>query len=862
MSPSVSSLYKPMSETPDKTVIQKKSRPAVADATCVASAGVAFPGEQATVVARKVAPKPPQRTAVVGVGTILKQRFELTALLGSGGMGSVYKARDLRQVEAGDRHPWVAVKIINDSFARHEHALVTLQQETKKTQRLAHPNIVSVYDFDREGDVAFMTMELLEGQSLDAVLARKSGGLALAEAKTLIRQICQAVDYAHKQGIVHADLKPANIFLTDDGRVKILDFGIAQAMQCDGNFDTQVLNALTPAYASVRMLAGQRPQAIDDLYALGCIFYLVLTGRHPFNRKRATEADAAQLEPARLSFLKSRQWRALSRLLAFQPDSSVSIDQFQRQFFENQDARIRTLYQRAGLAVAALLVLVVGVNVYLNQSVRTLARQLAATELPQVLHAIEDIRQLSGSDKVVVLERARDDIADHISQQIVNLQTAADYRQLDQYLAAVGGLYPDSSRIQLSISDFATQRDAFVATLADQIATRIEQREFARGPVAFAQQVQDLQTIAPQHELFEKFNLKSLLAQEAGVATYLGQRETALEILTQADLLFPQDKAGFQQIRDRLDRVDTLPVGQAPNQPALQDNGSFAQIETLLNQYQLDQHPEQLAAFLQALSAVDAGLYSALRQGIRDWVGEHQRSANGKAFSNLQQQLFGTLPVLAVAQKQKVVRDPCSIRLANLGKQRGARCRDSLARNEQGPELVVINANGLRPFAMTRSEISIDDFNLYCQLYRRCVPAAASVLPMTNIDLQQARFYAQWLSRMTGYEYRLPTLEEWLAVAQRDSGVSDHNCILTVSGRTVRGLSLRAVDQGYANTLGVLNILGNAEEWVTDGNNVLLVGGGADTPMSQCNVNYRNNETPAAATPFRGLRLVRELKSN
>lgn len=813
----------------------------------------------ATLVAGKSRVQSTSRQRAVRLGRILKQRFELVELLGSGGMGAVYKARDLRQVEAGDQHPWVALKLINETFSRHEHALVALQQETKKTQRLAHPNIVSVHDFDREGDLAFMTMELLDGQPLDQILMRNPAGLPLADALKMIRQICQAVAYAHKQGIVHADLKPANIFLMKDGRVKVLDFGIAQAMQDGSHFDAQVLNALTPAYASVRMLAGERPQAQDDLYALGCIFYLLLTGRHPFQRKRATEADAAKLKATRIPALRSLQWRALQQLLQFQPSATFNLDDFQREFF-NERADVRRLYRRFGVAVVLVLALAIAINAYLNRSVRVLANQLVSTDAMQVQRAIQNIHPLSDSDKVMVLERARDDIAERIEHQLAALHTAEQFQQLELYLQQVGSLYPDSARIQEAIGRFQRQRETFVSGLAAQIQQRVEQRDFTATPVSFAAQIQDLQRVAPDHALLQQ-DLKALLAQEAGVAVYLGQRERAAVVLAQADRLFPQDANRFQQIRERLNRVPVATAaGTLAVMPVNRQNDTLAAARTLLRDFDLHRDPEQLPAFLQALGQVDAGLHAVIRQGIRDFIQMQQQAGNGRAFAGLQQRLFGAAPMQTAVQVPVARTDPCNLRLANLGKQQGGRCRDTLTKSLAGPELVVVKADGITPFAITRSEIAIDDFNLYCELYRRCTPRMASRAPITGIDLQQARFYAQWLSRMTGYEYRLPTLQEWLAAARDDSGVSDHNCIVTAAGRVVRGGRLRPVDQGYANSLGLLNVFGNVEEWVQTDSGVVLVGGNADSPINQCTADYRNDKAPEAAAPFRGLRLVRELK--
>ena len=837
-----------MSEIQDQTIVQKKQLSPRPDATVVAghapplSFDLAAPGSGVTV------------------GTVLKRRFELTELLGAGGMGSVYRARDLRQVEAGDTKPWVAVKVINETFSRHEHALIALQQETKKTQRLAHPNIVSVYDFDREGDVAFMTMELLEGQSLDAVLARKPGGLPLNEALSVIRQICQAIEYAHNQGIVHADLKPANIFLTRDGRVKVLDFGIAQAMQADSHFDAQSLNALTPAYASVDMLCGERPQTVDDLYGLGCIFFLLLSGRHPFNRKRATEADAAQLKPPRIVTLKSLQWRALKRLLQFHPDGKTNIRDFQLDFFLERDTRLRRL--SFGFALLAMLVTVsaMGIHNYLNRHLNQIAGAVGSLELSRVQEAVGEIHQLSGGDRVVVLEQARDSVAAALEQRIAALKTARDYQQLHASMVLISALYPDSSRIQDDIVRFDKQRRQFIQSLSDTLEQRIKVRDFTGTPSSFAQQLQALRVVSPNNALFSHYDLKVLLAREAGVAVYLGQRSRARDILAQADLLFPNDRAGFQRIRNRLGSrpaAEGKPVIVEHEQESERER-EWQQAQSLLAQFDLSHHPEQLADFLKALAKSQSSLYFALMQGLQDFIEQQKQAGNGKAFTSLSQQLFGTVPELAAIKRQRI--DTCQLRLANLGKQRGMRCRDQITRNQAGPELVVVKVSDLPAFAISRMEISVSEYKLFCTLDHRCpvYPHQSDNLPITGISPQQAERYARWLTSHTGYRYRLPTLAEWQAVARDDSGVSDQNCILVVNGRVIRGNRLRAVTEGYANSLGVLNIFGNAEEWVRQGSQLFAVGGGANVDIRQCNASYIDTKA-SDANAFRGFRLVREL---
>jgi len=238
---------------------------------------------------------------VLTVGDRIKQRFILDKLLGEGGMGTVYRALDLRKQEAGDPQPYVAIKILGESFKRHPRALITLQREAKKTQQLAHPNIVTVYDFDRDDELTYLTMEELKGQSLNDFLKNreKVDALTFAERMRMVLQIAQALSYAHTKGLVHSDLKPANIFLTEDGTIKVLDFGIARAANQEtyqDNFDAGELGAITFNYASLEMLNYEAPHPSDDIYALGLIACQIFGGCHPYDGKDANIAREKKLQ--------------------------------------------------------------------------------------------------------------------------------------------------------------------------------------------------------------------------------------------------------------------------------------------------------------------------------------------------------------------------------------------------------------------------------------------------------------------------------------------------------------------------------------------------------------------------------------
>src|SRR5690606_29034123 len=179
------------------------------------------------------------------------------------------------------------------------------------------------------------------------------------------------------------------------------------------------------------------------------------------------------------------------------------------------------------------------------------------------------------------------------------------------YLSLVRELYPDSSRVQESLTRFEQQRNQFITGLATQLQNRITDRDFSTPSPDFAQQVQALREVAPGHQLFVQHNLKNLLAKEAGLAVYLGERSKALVLLDQADTLFPQEAQRFQQIRNRLQRQDSSI--QQPALAAVQAN-TRNQVErsealTLLQQFDLEQNPESIADFLQALAKTDSSLY-------------------------------------------------------------------------------------------------------------------------------------------------------------------------------------------------------------------------------------------------------------
>jgi predicted Ser/Thr protein kinase len=306
------------------------------------------------------------------VGDTLNSRFVLEECIGFGGMGTVYRALDLRKLEASDRKPYIAIKVLNVQFRGHPKSLITLQREAKKAQALAHPNIVTVYDFDRDGSVVYLTMEYLVGRPLSQIL-RSPGftGMPFPDVLRIVGGISRALGYAHQQGFVHCDLKPGNIFLTDKREVKVIDFGIARAFHKPDDdveatvFDPGSLGGLTPAYASPEMVEHREPDPRDDIYGLACITWEMLTGRHPFNRLSGAEARAAGMKLERPRQLGFRQWRALKAALSFDRAARTpSIEAFMQGM--RGERPLREMVALAVAGIVALLVLVAGAGYFIE----------------------------------------------------------------------------------------------------------------------------------------------------------------------------------------------------------------------------------------------------------------------------------------------------------------------------------------------------------------------------------------------------------------------------------------------------------------------------------------------------------------
>jgi serine/threonine-protein kinase len=238
--------------------------------------------------------------------------YEVTALLGAGGMGEVYRARDTKLNRD------VALKILPEAFAIDGDRIARFRREAQVLASLNHPNIAAIYGFEDSGSAHALVLELVEGPTLADRIAK--GPLPLDEALPIAKQIVEALEAAHEQGVVHRDLKPANIKVRDDGTVKVLDFGLAKALEPPSGPGKELANSPTitspalmtgvgmllgtAAYMSPEQAKGRPADRRSDIWAFGCVLYEMLTGKRAFGGEDVADT---------LAFVLSREpeWTAL-----------------------------------------------------------------------------------------------------------------------------------------------------------------------------------------------------------------------------------------------------------------------------------------------------------------------------------------------------------------------------------------------------------------------------------------------------------------------------------------------------------------------------------------------------------------------
>jgi serine/threonine-protein kinase len=246
---------------------------------------------------------------VTEIGSVLGGRYRLVELLGQGGMATIYRARDAQL----DRD--VAVKLLRPEFGRDPDFLARFRDEARAAASLNHPNIVAVFDFGEEASGPYIVMELIDGQDLASIL-RENGPLPPRQAARVSAEVAMALHAAHVRGIVHRDVKPSNILVGRDGRVKVADFGIARALT-EAALTLPGITMGSVHYFSPEQARGEPATQASDIYALGIVLYEALTGQRPFSGDGAAAVALARLTstPPRPSALRAGVPAALDQIV-------------------------------------------------------------------------------------------------------------------------------------------------------------------------------------------------------------------------------------------------------------------------------------------------------------------------------------------------------------------------------------------------------------------------------------------------------------------------------------------------------------------------------------------------------------------
>lgn len=765
----------------------------------------------------------------IGEHGILKQRFVLESVLGAGGMGIVYKAKDLLKVEAQDRDPYVAIKVLSEEFKAHPEAFISLQRESRKSQRIAHPNIVNVFDFDRDGDTVFMTMEFMDGHPLDELIRKyKSTGLPTDDAWEIIKGMSSALSHAHAEKIIHSDFKPGNVFVTQRGLAKVFDFGIARAVSkvehLDDNpedktiFDAGNLGALTPAYASLEMLEGEEPDIRDDIYALGCVAYELFTGEHPYNKIPADEAERRNLKPKRIVNIKKYQWQAIKKAIAFRREDRIeSVDKF----IESVSPKLKSPNRIATILALLLSVVITGYFLFIKeQPIDPYSEFDIRNELElkiKIDFYKDDLRALL--QKPLFTDPWEDSIWKDISDLLI-LTKEEDPWVFEQKKVAYN-LY--LKEINDAIKGYKYSRGKHLVKNARRYTDDHSELDLKIKEIAFSVQ---------------KHKNRSAEKAKQEQADRMAQQKRR------------QNKKQEVTTKQKEVQLFDIALSNVNKQLECQDRLNMRNFETAINK----------------LKELDPRRYKGIKNNIVKALATCI-TQTGKAFPDRAREakkhslrIFKSNTALSAIQIQS--RDPCDKSLAGLGA-RGKRaiCKDKIKKSGSGPVLVVIPGNNkINTFAMGKYEVSIDELNKFCKTSSSCktLSESNSELPASKLNIKLVKSYLKWLSKQTGRKYRLPTKNEWqyAAKSKRKKLDANRNCQLSTRG-IQKGGTLVNVNIGKQNSWGLVNYAGNVQELVYDkGRKLVAVGGSFKQSMDNCDITttIAHKGTADNSTGFRVLR--------
>lgn len=467
------------------------------------------------------------------LGKKISNRYLVEELIGQGGMCYIYRARDTFLENAGRSEAFVAIKVLQEEFSNSEEAISLLKDETAKTQQLSHPSIVKVFSADSDGDLYYVTMELIEGETLEQIIKRnKPSGMAFKKAKVILEQLSDALIYAHSRGVIHNDLKPSNIIFDSNGNLKVLDFGIAKhksiedAYAVNSNTDLGTIGGYTPTYASPEQLSGAEASVKDDVFSFACIAFELLSSKHPFNRVSADKLSK-NTSASRPSHCPIWLWKSLKKALSLESSQrESSLLPIQNKLKSNLKPTI------ALVAISVVLAVLAGqYHVSTNGSTKQLQAKLDNANAinqqvetwmswsgPEILDKLGEIPPQYEVLKQGLLRVNQASILDSFDTRASRTNNSANkFKDFDKTIEVYSKAleyYPDSETLSVQLESVLRERQSIIFDITSRINLLLEQSRYNEvDNNSIPQLIKDLNEVdstyvyQPLPEHFENFKL-------------------------------------------------------------------------------------------------------------------------------------------------------------------------------------------------------------------------------------------------------------------------------------------------------------------------------------------------------------------
>lgn len=510
------------------------------------------------------------------IGKKIADRYLIEKLIGQGGMNYIYRARDtFLETSQRTEHP-VVIKLLQEEFSASPQAISLLKDETARTQQLSHPNIVKVYSAGTDNEYNYVVMEWVEGETLEQLIKRnKPSGLTFTKAKTILNQLLDALIYAHSNGIIHNDLKPSNIMFDSNGKLKVLDFGIAKQRTDEDKYafknknEENTVGGYTPAYASPEQLNGNEATVKDDIFSFACITYELLSSKHPYDRVASNtikvDTPIKKAINCPLSF-----WFTVKQGLSIDPNKrSDSLTVFHKSLNTNYKLPL-------GVAIVAALIGISGSLMYNENSDQTLQLQVQLENavainnqietwmtwrdksllerLPEIPPQYDILKQGLLKKNQTVILNSFEQKAETFDNQINGFK---DYDQVINTYNDALNYYPDSNTLAEKISSIVRERQSIIMDTTNRINLLLEQSRYNEtGQNSIFSLINDLHSVddeyvyTPTQQHFDNF--KSAIEVALNTDNYVKQKS-----------LLDVGKAAFLSVKGSQPIISSLQVREA-----------------------------------------------------------------------------------------------------------------------------------------------------------------------------------------------------------------------------------------------------------------------------------------------------------